>query len=388
MRQRLNTALAMARKSSARPTQPAAPASLHWGRRGSTGATFAARLSFEDVRRWYGDAHALQGVSFDVEPGQIVCLLGASGCGKTTLLRIAAGIEKPSSGRVLLDSYELAGPNRFVVPEKRNIGLMFQEFALFPHMTNLQNVAFGLWSLPKPEALRIATSVLERVGLGRYADSYPNALSGGEQQRVALARAMAPRPAVLLMDEPFSGLDQHLRQSMQEETLTILKETRATSIIVTHDPEEAMRLADRIAVMRAGRLLQIGTAEALYGEPANLDVARLFSHINEFEGVVRQGSVDTIFGRVPAPGLADMHRVTLGLRQRAVDLLPAGQGRAARIRDIKFLGDVAVLELAVDGLDDQLRARVPGLNGYARGDEVSLAVDAATILVFPINTEP
>jgi iron(III) transport system ATP-binding protein len=368
------------------PSEPAGTkpsrTSSQWGRRGSTGATFAARLTFEDVRRWYGDVQALCGVTLDVAAGETVCLLGASGCGKTTLLRIATGIEKPSAGRVLLDNVELAGPNRFVAPERRNIGLMFQEFALFPHLTNRQNVAFGLWSLPKHQALAIAGTVLERVGLSRYADNYPHVLSGGEQQRVALARAMAPRPAVLLMDEPFSGLDQHLRQSMQDETLTLLKETRATSIIVTHDPEEAMRMADRIGVMRAGRLLQIGTAETLYRDPATIDVARLFSHINEFDGIVRQGVVDTSFGKVPAPGLSDGQHVTVGLRQRSIELLPSGQGRAARVRDIKFLGDVGVVELIVDGLEDRIRARVPSSVRYNRGDDLSLGVDATSMLVF------
>jgi iron(III) transport system ATP-binding protein len=357
--------------------------SILWGQRGSAGATFAARLTFENVERRYAQTAALGGVSFEVAPGEIVCLLGHSGCGKTTLLRIAAGIEKPSSGRVLLDDVELSGPSRFVAPERRNIGLMFQEFALFPHLTNVQNVAFGLWSLPKAEALRIAHGALERVGLARYAQNYPNALSGGEQQRVALARAMAPRPAVLLMDEPFSGLDQHLRLSMQDETLTLLRETRATSIIVTHDPEEAMRLADRIAVIRAGQVVQIGPAEVLYRTPANIEVARLFSHINEIDGVVQSGRVVTLFGTVLASGVADGSRVTLGLRQRAVEILKAGQGRAARIMDVKFLGDAAVVELAVDGLDRLIKARGPGNSAFRRGAEVGVTADAATMLVFP-----
>ena len=353
-----------------------------WGRRGSAGATFASGLTFEDVHRWYGPVRALQGVTLDVAPSEIVCLLGPSGCGKTTLLRIAAGIEKPSKGRVLFNGSEVAGDERFVPPEKRNIGLMFQDFALFPHLTVLENVAFGLWALPSDQSTRVALAALERVGLARYAQSYPHSLSGGEQQRVALARAMAPRPGVLLMDEPFSGLDVQLRHSMQEETLQVLRETKATSIIVTHDPDEAMRLADRILVLRGGRIVQEGKAEALYAAPADLYVARLFSNINEVPAVVRAGAVETALGSVPAPGLANGARAMLCVRQRDVELLPSGQGRAARVLDVKFMGDMVIVDLAVDGLESVLRARLRGTAPVRRGEDVGVRVDAGAMLVF------
>ncbi|MCH9765868.1 MAG: ABC transporter ATP-binding protein, partial [Alphaproteobacteria bacterium] len=244
-------------------------------------ATIAARLTFESVSRRYGEVFALQDFSLDIAPGEVVCLLGPSGCGKSTLLRVAAGLERPSSGRILINNQEVAGDNDFVPPERRGVGLMFQDFALFPHLTIVDNVAFGLKALPKDEALREATTMLARVGLEKYADAYPHILSGGEQQRVALARAIVPRPSVMLMDEPFSGLDVQLRETMQEETLALLRETRATSMIVTHHPEEALRLGDRIAVMRKGRIVQVGNAEELYNAPKELFVARLFSEINE-----------------------------------------------------------------------------------------------------------
>ncbi len=171
--------------------------------RGRAGVTFAARLTFEDVSKRYGESLALDQVCLDVPPGEVLCLLGPSGCGKTTLLRIAAGVERPTTGRVLLDGQEAAGPDQFVPPEKRGVGLMFQDFALFPHLTIQQNVAFGLRSLTRSEANSEALAALTRVGLADYANEYPHILSGGEQQRVALARAIAPRPSVLLMDEPF-----------------------------------------------------------------------------------------------------------------------------------------------------------------------------------------
>ena len=195
-----------------------------WGPRGTAAATFAARLSFEHVSLSYGALEAVHDVSFELLPGEIVCLLGPSGCGKTSLLRVAAGIERPTSGRLLLDGEEIAGPKRFAPPERRNIGLMFQDYALFPHLTILENVAFGLKSLQREVALKEARLALRRVGLSEYEQSYPYALSGGEQQRVALARAIVPRPAVMLMDEPFSGLDQRLRDLVRQETLALLKE--------------------------------------------------------------------------------------------------------------------------------------------------------------------
>src|SRR5690242_20086835 len=182
-------------------------------RPGRAAATIAARLTFEAVERRYQSTAALAGFSLDIAPAEVVCLLGPSGSGKTTLLRIAAGIERPTDGRVLINDQEVAGPARFVPPEKRNVGLMFQDFALFPHLSILDNVAFGLKSIPREDAHREALAALARVGLERYAGDYPHILSGGEQQRVALARAIVPRPAVMLMDEPFSGLDVQDRKS-------------------------------------------------------------------------------------------------------------------------------------------------------------------------------
>jgi iron(III) transport system ATP-binding protein len=273
--------------------------------RGKAAVTFAARLTFDNVSRRFGDTLALDRVSIDVEPGEVLCLLGPSGCGKSTLLRIAAGVERPSSGRILLDEQEVAGPNRFMPPEKRGVGLMFQDFALFPHLSILDNVAFGLKSLTRSEAKAEAHAALERVGLGHYAGEYPHILSGGEQQRVALARAIAPRPSVLLMDEPFSGLDPRLREKMREETLAILHETHATCIVVTHDAEEAMRMGDRVVLMRKGSVVQIGKALDLYRAPKDILAARTFSDLNELPARVEQGSAVTPLGRFSVGALPD-----------------------------------------------------------------------------------
>ena len=360
--------------------------SLQPSLRGRAAATFAARVTLEGLTKSYQSGAALAGVDLDVNPGEIICLLGPSGCGKTTLLRIISGIERPTAGRVLINDREVAGPNRFEAPEKRGVGLMFQDFALFPHLTILENVSFGLKDLPRAEASQAARAILDRVGLATMANAYPSVLSGGQQQRVALARAIVPRPAVMLMDEPFSGLDVQLRDSMLEETLGLLRETRATSLIVTHNPEEAMRMGDRIVVMRDGRIVQAGTAEQLYREPASLFVARLFSEINEIPARVRDGKIETAAGSFAAPAIENGVAAVLCIRERGLSVQPngnrAGTGLPGRVLDQKFLGDIARLDVAVQGFDQPLKIRVAEKDALARGTEVRVVVDSASVLVF------
>jgi len=331
------------------------------------------------VAKDYDGKPALDGFSLEIAPGEIICLLGPSGCGKTTLLRVISGIERPTSGRVLINGSEVAGPERFVPPEKRGVGLMFQDFALFPHLSILDNVMFGLRGLDRIEAERAARAILDRVGMLAYAAAYPSTLSGGQQQRVALARAIVPRPAVMLMDEPFSGLDVQLRETMQEETLALLRETRATSLIVTHHPEEAMRLGDRIAVLNAGRAVQVGRAEELYASPASLFVARLFSEINELPCHVKSGRVDTAAGSFAAGGLADGRGAVLCVRERAIRLTavtePAAKGLNGRVLAQKFLGDVTRLDVAVEGFERPLKVRAESTEGLKKGADVRVTID-------------
>lgn len=357
--------------------------------RGRAAATFAASLTLEDVAKDYGGKAALDGFSLKVAAGEIICLLGPSGCGKTTLLRIVSGIERPSAGRVLINDQEVAGPNRFVPPERRGVGLMFQDFALFPHLSILGNVMFGLSGLERPEAERAARAILDRVGMLAFAAAYPSTLSGGQQQRVALARAIVPRPAVMLMDEPFSGLDVQLREAMQEETLALLHETRATSLIVTHHPEEAMRLGDRIAVLNAGRAVQIGRAEELYSHPASLFVARLFSEINEIAVTVKKGRVETAAGSFSAGKIEDGRAAMLCIRERAVRVTP-GAGRQenglnGRVLTQKFLGDVTRLDVAVEGFETPLKVRTESQDCLTKGADVRVLIDPEGVLVFPAD---
>lgn len=359
-----------------------------FGRHGTAGAAIASALDFDHVTRDFGGIGALNGVTLGLAPGETVCLLGPSGCGKSTLLRIAAGIDRPSSGAVRVDGREVAGPKRFVPPEARNVGLMFQDFALFPHLSVRRNVMFGLKALGRSEADRTAMAALERVGLTALADAYPDMLSGGEQQRVALARAIAPRPSILLMDEPFSGLDVQLRDYMREETLAILRETRSTAMIVTHDPQEALQLGDRIAVLRAGRVVQVGEANELYRRPRDLFVARFFSDVNEVRARVDAGAIDIGLVKLKAKGLRDGEAVTVCLRQRALQLEPAGTGWPGRVVGARFLGDTALVDLAVAGLDVRLKARLPEAAMPEKGADIGLSVRPNGILVFPDPIEP
>ncbi len=354
----------------------------------TAGVSFAARLAFEKVsHRFVPDSHTLRDVSVCAEPGEVLCLLGPSGSGKSTMLRIAAGFETQTSGSLFLNDREIAGPNVFMPPERRSIGLVFQDFALFPHLTILENVRFGLTALSREQGRKEAMISLDRVGLAHYAHAYPQALSGGEQQRVALARAIAPRPAVLLMDEPFSGLDSRLKDSVRAETLAILRQSRATAIVVTHDAEEAMRMGDRIALLRNGRLMQVGTGHELYENPSSLFAAGFFSELNVFEARVAGGMAETPLGRFPAEGLADGALADVAFRLSGFDVSATDGEIPARVLSRRFLGVVELLELAVPGAERPVRARVRcgALSGFDQ--EIWLTVRQSDVLVFERSDE-
>lgn len=343
----------------------------------------AAAVALEQVDHAYGSVPSVRGIDLAVSPGEVVCLLGNSGCGKTTLLRLVAGLERPAAGTIRIDGRVVSRRGTFVRPERRSVGLMFQDYALFPNMTVLANVAFGLRHRPHADAE--ARNLLDRVGLARHAYEYPDALSGGERQRAALARALAPRPGILLMDEPFSGLDRRLRERIRTEALRLLRDTGVTVVLVTHDPEEAMELADRIVLMRDGRVVQSGPPAELYDRPADLAAARFFSPVNELPGFVESGLLVTAVGRFPTP-LPDGPGVA-AIRSRGISITSAGAGLPARVTGRRFLGEVEHVEFALPGLDRPLSARIAGRNLPAIGEETGIVINPADVLVFAKVTE-
>lgn len=343
----------------------------------------AASLDIRNVRQVFGSTLAVDDVSLAVHPGETVCLLGHSGCGKTTLLRIVAGLERPTAGSVALAGREVAGPAVFVPPEQRGVGMMFQDYALFPHLTIIENAMFGLSRMPASKARATAEAALARVGLAKYAGDYPHMLSGGEQQRVALARALAPQPGILLMDEPFSNLDQRMRERIREETMALLREKDATALVVTHDPVEAMMIADRIALMRAGRIVQTGAPEELYETPASLFAARFFCDLNEIEAVTQGGRIETPLGAFAAPGGMTDGPCVVCLRPASIAPAPlAGAAVQGEVIAHRFLGESDLVTVAVAGLAEPLVLKTAPRAGPAAGDRIGLSVDYGHALVF------
>ena len=344
------------------------------------------------VSHAFPGAPVLESVSLAVEVGQLVCLIGPSGCGKTTLLRVIAGLDRLQRGRVLVEGAVVADADarRHMPPERRGIGLMFQEYALFPHLSVFENVVFGVARTGERAAW--ARDALARMGLEGYSDAYPHTLSGGEQQRVALLRALAPSPKVLLLDEPFSDLDVTRRAQIREDTLDLLKETGIATLIVTHDPEEAMFMADHILVMAGGRIVQAGPPIETYLKPVDAFVAALFGPVNRLEGAVEGACVATPLGTLAADGLADGTRVEILIRPEALQLEPAAGGAAGetllRVDWARLLGRTSLVRLRMrsraTGAEVLLHARVYGTFLPAAGTAVSVRLDRDRAFVFPI----
>jgi iron(III) transport system ATP-binding protein len=352
------------------------------------------RLEVDAIRCQFDGRDVVRDVSFSVEAGNILCLLGPSGCGKSTVLRTIAGIERQAAGRILADGQVLSDGMLHLPPERRGIGLIFQDFALFPHLSVGQNVAFGL-SGSRSEVRERVNALLARVDLKDYADKSPHMLSGGEQQRVALARAMAPRPRIMLMDEPFSGLDNRLRDGIRDETLEILKEDGTAVVLVTHEPEEAMRMADQIALMRGGRIVQVGAPYNVYNAPCDRAAAAFFSDINVVTGTVRGALTTTPFGEFLAPGYPDGSVVDIVFRPQHVkiDFDRGGRGpnptpldgvpARGLVRRARFMGHESLVEFSMDFDDSILRATVPGVFLPKPGKPLWLTVRRDRCFVFP-----
>lgn len=334
--------------------------------------TTSPRLEVQNLIRAFEGQRVVDDVSFSVEAGQVACLLGPSGCGKSTTLRIIAGVDMQESGRIFVDGNLVCDTHFRIPPERRSIGLMFQDFALFPHLPVSENVAFGLQGGFSRNRARV-TELLERVHMSRHIDSYPHELSGGEQQRIALARALAPRPRILLMDEPFSGLDERLRDGIRDETLALLKEEGTAVLLVTHEPHEAMRMADQILLMRNGKIIQQGAPYNLYNSPVDRQAAAFFSDINTLTGKVHGALTKTPFGDFLTPGIKDGNEVEIVIRPQhlKIDFDRNGQGpvptaengSAARGRVVRarYLGRESLVEFITDEGGIALNATVPGV---------------------------
>jgi iron(III) transport system ATP-binding protein len=346
-------------------------------------------LSLRRVSRRFGKRIAVDDVSLDVARGEVLCILGPSGCGKSTTLRIAAGLERADSGLIFVGGRLVEGDGRNVPPEERGVGLMFQDYALFPHLSVKANVAFGLTRLPRAARSARAAEELELVGLSHLADAFPHTLSGGEQQRVALARMLAPRPALVLMDEPFSGLDATLRDSLRGATLKRLREAGTAVVIVTHDPDEALKLGDRVALMRAGKIVQEGTPVELYSNPHDREAAALFGGANLFHARVTGEGARSPFGLVNARGLAEDSWAEVLYRPTKVRV--AAHGFPARVVSVRPQGGQleveAFLEAAAlpEGVEAPaiVRALAPLGAALLAGAEIRLAADPADAFVFP-----
>lgn len=353
-----------------------------------------SRLTITDLWKGYSAEPVLKGVNLNVPAGSLTAVLGLSGCGKTTLLRVIAGFERVERGRVALGAKTLDDGHTYVTPERRGIGYVPQEGALFPHLTVKKNVGFGL---SREERRGSAVKeLLEMVGLASLTDRYPHQLSGGEQQRVALARALARKPEVLLLDEPFSSLDASLRTRMREEVHALLRTQGVTTVLVTHDQEEALSLADTVAVLREGTIVQDGTPDHLYTRPVDVGLAQFLGAVNLIDADFEQGTARTALGPLalradPGPqsrSVPGSGRGVVMVRPEQLEVHPRGEsiadGLAGKVDQCHYYGHDALLHIRLDKLDggkQVLLARVQGEQALPAGTQVLLAAHGPVTIV-------
>ncbi|MDC0710826.1 ABC transporter ATP-binding protein [Stigmatella sp. ncwal1] len=343
-------------------------------------------LSLDQVTLRYtaGGTAAVDGLCLELAPGETLALVGPSGCGKTTTLRLVAGFERPDTGTVTLEDRLLSGPGAFLPPDQRRVGMVFQDFALFPHLSVLDNVTFGLDALPRREQVTRARAMLELFGLGGFEARMPHTLSGGQQQRVALARALAPGPRVLLLDEPFSSLDAALRATTRSEVRRVLKSLETAVVLVTHDQQEAMAFADRLAVMRAGKVEQAGTPEVVYTTPRSAFVAWFLGGTNLVPGSAFGNGARTALGILPLQGEAK-GPVLLSLRPESLRLVPdkdavaVGGALRAEVLSREFQGHGVEFTVGCAGMELTVRGGPEAL--LRPGDRVRLEVVGKAVVL-------
>ena len=340
-------------------------------------ATPDAIVSVTGVSRVYGRKVAVDRADLTLSRGRILGLLGASGSGKSTLLRSIAGLESVDAGTIAIDGQIVSKPGRMTPPEARRVGMVFQDFALFPHLTVAQNVSFGLKGRPDRDA--VVAGLLERLRLADRHKAFPHALSGGEQQRVALARALARDPAVILLDEPFSSLDGFLRAEVREDLVQALRDSRTSAIVVTHDAEDAMMMADDLALMDAGRIIQTGTPQDLYAHPTSVAAARLLGPLNLVVARVSEGVATSVLGRKAFS--APDGSAWMAIRPTDLKLTGPQDGIRARVVSVSFAGGFNVVKARTgsETLSLHLTGQAPPV-----GAAVSVVVDAERLMMLPV----
>ncbi|MFV1852484.1 MAG: ABC transporter ATP-binding protein [Thalassospira sp.] len=343
-------------------------------------------LKMSNVSHMFGDNRVLRDISFDVAPGELVCLLGPSGCGKTTALRLAAGLEKLQVGEISVSDQVVARPGDYVEPEKRGVGMVFQDYALFPHLNVAKNIGFGLRHMNEADRTAAIKKALAQVGMADYIAAYPHELSGGQQQRIALARALAPTPRIMLLDEPFSGLDVARRADLRDTTLHVLKNAGIATVMVTHDPQEAMYMADRIIIMNEGQIMQDGTPEALYFKPDNRFVASFFGEVNRFPSKVANGAISTPVGEITDCGYEDGTEVDVLIRPEGLHIGEAVNGHdiMANVDAVRVLGEVNLMHLTLES-GVHIHARVPRRFSSLNQKSVAITLDPEMTFVFPMS---
>ena len=351
-------------------------------------------VAIKGLTRHYGDVAAVDDLSLEVKPGELVALLGPSGCGKTTTLRLVAGFLKPESGEIWVGERCLSTPKTVLPPERRRMAMIFQSYALWPHMTVAQNVAYGLRfkrGLARGDRDRKVTEMLRVVQLAGYDQRYPGELSGGQQQRVAVARALVVEPEILLLDEPLSNLDANLREEMRFEIRRLHEEFGITTLYVTHDQAEAMVISDRIAVLERGRVAQVGTADDLFHQPRTRFVAEFIGKTNVVDGMaVRPDAVahGTLTLRVASDALVPGAHVALSVRPHQIELVEPTDGREDGVNLLRgtvqrgsFLGETVDYQVAVAGTELVLRVVAPAARRLRSGDPVGLRIGREACVV-------
>jgi iron(III) transport system ATP-binding protein len=333
-------------------------------------------LTLHDVTRRHGGLEIVRRAGLQLHRGRITCLLGPSGCGKSTILRMIAGLEPVDEGEILIHGETVSTPRLTVAPEKRGVGMVFQDNALFPHLNVSENIGFGLQALDAETRRRRVRALLSRFHIEHLERAWPHTLSGGEQQRVAIARALARDPMLLLLDEPFSGLDGHLRAQIRRSMIADLREVGAAVLVVTHDPEEAMAIADDLILMAGGHILQTGDPDDCYENPVSTVAARLLGDAVMLPATVTAGVAETPFGPVPAPGLSDG---AADMMVRPEDIVLAREGAPATVVSARKSGRDRVLDLAIGDARFTVRTRDSAL---PEEQTVHLATDLTRARIF------